>query len=484
MSVKAKEVNLTEGPFLKKIIVYIIPLMLTGLLQCLYNAVDLMVVGRFRGEIALAAVGTTGALTNLIVGLFMGLSVGAGVVVAQHIGALEFKRVEKVVHSSVSMAAILGIAVGTVGFVGAEQFLIWMGTPENVLPDATLYLRIIFCGIPASMVYNYCAAIVNATGETKKPLVFLAISGAVNLLLNIILVVFCGMGVEGVAIGTIASQYLSAVMVIVYMRRLDNSIRFSFRKLCLDGRSVGRVLSIGIPSGLQSVLFSLSNVLIQSSINSFGGLVMAGNAAAANLEGFCYIAMNSVSRAAMTFAGQNMGAKKYKNIKKITLLTIACATVIGIFVMVLILLCRNFFIGLYVSGEGLSAEQLKATLDAAMTRLFFILPLYFLCGIMEATCGILRGMGRSVTTMVISLIGACAFRIIWIETMFKHVWRSTQCIFISYPISWGMIVVANLIVFAILYRRLVKGEATERFFDKVKKHTYKHRKYAGTEEKL
>lgn len=483
MSVKAKEVNLTEGPFLKKIIVYIIPLILTGLLQTLYNAADLVVVGRFRGELALAAVGTTGALTNLIVGLFMGLSVGAGVVVAQHIGALEYKRVEKVVHSSVALAGVLGVAVGTVGFIGAEQFLIWMGTPDNVLPGATLYLRIIFCGIPASMIYNYCASMVNATGETKKPLIFLAISGAVNLLLNIILVVFCGMGVEGVAIGTIASQYLSATMVLVYMRRLDNSIKFSFRKLCFDGRSIKRVLSIGVPSGLQSVLFSLSNVLIQSSINSFGGLVMAGNAAASNLEGFCYIAMNAVSRASMTFTGQNVGAKKYKNIKRILILTMLCATAVGLIVGGILLLFRNFFVGLYVTGEGLSAIELKITVDAAMNRLFYILPFYFMCGVMEAICGVLRGMGKSVSTMIISLLGACVFRIIWIETMFKHVWRTTSCVFMSYPISWLLVIVASLVLFAVYYRRLTHGKNADVFIDKIKKHSYRESKNVKTEVK-
>ncbi len=472
MPVKAKEVNLTERPSLKKIIFYIIPLVFTGLLQTLYNAADLVIVGRFRGPGALAAVGTTGALTNLILGLFMGLSVGAGVVVAHHIGALEYKKVSRVVHSAVALSAVLGIIMGVIGFIFSRTFLSWMGTvdsPEyDTLTQATLYLRIIFCGVPASFVYNYCASIVNATGETKKPLFFLAVSGAVNLLLNIILVAGFKMGVEGVAIGTIASQYLSATLILLYMRRLDSCIKFSFKNLCFDMNSIKRMLVIGIPSGIQSTLFSLSNVIIQSSVNSFGDMVMAGNAAAANLEGFVYVAMNAVSKASLNFAGQNMGAKKYKNIKLVMLQTVACATVIGLISGAVILLFRDFFVGLYLSSDGITAEAYAQSVNAAMTRLFYILPFYFLCGIMEALCGIIRGMGKSTITMVFSLIGACALRIVWIETVFKYLMPTIEGIYISYPISWLLVILFDVVYFVFYYRKLRREEHLNEYIDRLK----------------
>ena len=292
---KKREVNMTEGPFFKKILVFVIPLILTGFLQSLYNAADLMVVGRFRGDLALAAVGTTGSLTNLIVGLFMGLSVGAGVVVAQYLGALNHKAVERVVHSAISIAAILGVAVGVIGFVFAPTLLRMMDTPDTVLNYAVLYIRIVFLGMPAQMMYNYCASMLRSTGDTFRPLLFLSISGLVNVLLNVVLVVVFGMGVEGVAIATAASNYLSAIMILVYMHRQEGCMHVSFRKLRMDRHIIGKILYIGVPSGLQSTLFSLSNVMIQASINSFGDVVMAGNTAASNLEGFIYIIMKYIT---------------------------------------------------------------------------------------------------------------------------------------------------------------------------------------------
>ena len=472
MPIKTKEVNLTERPFLKKIILYIIPLVLSGLLQCLYNAADLVVVGRFKGPGALAAVGTTGSLTNLVLGLFMGLSVGAGVVVAHHIGALEYKKVSRVVHSAISLSLVLGVVMGVVGFIFSRTFLSWMGATDSAefdtLTQATLYLRIIFCGVPASFVYNYCASIVNATGETKKPLLFLAVSGAVNLLINIVLVALCGMGVEGVAIGTIAAQYLSAILILIYMRRLDTCIKFSFKNLCFDISSIKRMLVIGIPSGIQGTLFSVSNVLIQSSINSFGDWVMAGSAAAANLEGFVYTAMNAVYKASLTFAGQNMGAKKYNNIKLILLQTITCASVIGLLCGAVVILFRNFFVGLYVTPDGITEEVYRQSVNAAMTRIWCILPVYFLCGIMESFCGVLRGMGKSTATMIFSLIGACALRVLWIETVFKYLMPIPEGIYLSYPVSWVVVILLDLIYFIWYYRKLRREKPLNEYVDRLK----------------
>lgn len=459
MAKSRAEINMTEGPFLKKIIVFIIPLILTGILQCLYNAADLVVVGFFEGETALAAVGSTGSLNNLIVGLFMGLSVGAGVVVAQYMGALKYDRVNRLVHSAVLLAGVLGVAVAVVGVAFARQLLLWMDTPANVLDSAVLYTRIVFCGIPASMVYNYCASMVRSTGDTKNPLIFLSVSGLVNVVLNLVLVIVFRMGVAGVAIGTIASQYLSMVMILVFMHRSEGPLHLSFSQLRLHGSLVKRMLYIGIPSGLQGTLFSLSNVIIQSAINgldtelSMAGQLVAGNTAASNLEGFVYIAMNAVYQASMTFVGQNVGAKTYKNIKKITWLCIACVTAIGLISGGAVLLFRDFFVDLYVHGN-------EAVKELAFLRLFIILPTYFMCGMMEVLCGALRGMGKSVTAMVVSLMGACVFRIAWIRTVF--VWfHSLQCIYISYPISWLLVIAVDAVFVLYHYRWLLKSKTRE-----------------------
>ena len=445
---KKRAVNMTEGPFLKKIIVFVIPLVLTGLLQSLYNAADLAVVGRFRGELALAAVGSTGALTNLIVGLFMGLSAGVGVTVAYYMGAQRYKTVSRVVHNSVLIAVVLGVFVTVLGFFLAPILLRLMDTPDTVIDAATLYIRIIFCGVPASMLYNYCAAMLRSIGDTKRPLIFLSISGLVNVLLNLVFVILFGMGVDGVAIATIASQYLSAAMILIYMIRTDGVLKFSFGKLKPNLLVIKKILVIGIPSGIQSSLFSLSNVMIQSSINFFGDVTMAGNAAGGNLEGFVYIAMNAVYHASLTFVGQNVGAKTYKNIKKIVWQCVLCATVIGLVVGGVILLFGKFFVGIYATEPEVIA--------AGIRRITFILPVYFMCGIMEVLSGAIRGVGKSMTSMVISLIGACALRIVWCRTLvvwFRHI----ELVYLSYPVSWFVVIVANACFLLYYYKQLLRG---------------------------
>lgn len=454
MEKRRNEINMTEGPFLKKIIVFVIPLILTGVLQCLYNAADLAVVGRFDGELALAAVGSTGALNNLIVGLFMGLSIGAGVVVAQNMGALKYKRVNKTVHSSILLAAILGVVVMIVGLIFARPLVLWMDTPANVVDGAVLYTRIIFLGIPASMVYNYAAAMVRSTGDTKHPLIFLSIAGLVNVALNLLLVIVFRLGVAGVAIGTITSQYLSAIMILRFMQKSEGPLQLSFKKLRLHPALIKKILYIGIPSGIQGTLFSLSNVLIQSALNgldnelSMMGSLVAGNTAAGNLEGFVYIAMNAVYQASMTFVGQNVGAKNYRNIKKIVWTCIVCVSLIGIVSSGVLLLFREFFVGLYVQDNPLVMQM-------AIRRMWIILPLYWMCGIMETLSGALRGMGKSVTAMIVSLLGACALRILWIHTFF--VWfHSLECLYISYPVSWILVILIDSICLFCFYRRLIR----------------------------
>jgi len=311
MSVKKHEMDMTEGPLFKKILIFSLPLIFTGLLQCLYNAADLIVVGHFRGHIALAAVGSTGALNNLIVGLFMGISVGAGVCVAQYIGAKEHEKVSRVVQTSVLSSLIMGVAVGALGFALSKYLLTLMDTPANVIEYSTLYIRIIFLGVPGVLLYNFCAAILRAAGDTRHPMIFLTISGIVNVGLNVIMVTVFGMGVEGVAIATIVSQYLSAALAVIYMCRIDSSIRIKPRELRIHKDHFFRMMKIGVPSGIQGSLFSLSNVLFQSAINGFGDVIMAGNSAAGNIESFTWIVMNAIHHTAVSFTAQNVGAKKY-----------------------------------------------------------------------------------------------------------------------------------------------------------------------------
>ena len=445
---KMRNMDMTKGPFLKKIIWFAIPLILTGVLHQFYNAADLVVVGMFDGQIALAAVGATGSLTNLVIGLFLGLSVGAGVSVAHHIGEKKENEVQKVVHTSILLSFILGITIAVIGYVLAPTLLAWMGTPENVISFSTLYVRIIFMGFPAQMVYNYAASMLRSAGDAKRPLIFLAISGLVNVALNFLLVAGLRMGVAGVAIATIASQYLSASMILVYMLRTEGPLHLSFRELRLNRSKVSKILYIGIPSGIQGTLFSLSNVLIQSSINSFGDTVMAGSAAAGNLEGFIYIAMNAMYHVSLTFVGQNVGARAYHNIKKIMVYSLSVVTAIGLTLGILLFVFHESLVGLY-------APDNPEVMAAAVERLLVIAFTYFMCGTMEVLCGGLRAMGKSVTSMIISLCGACAFRILWLATVFQWINTPTS-IYLSYPASWILTNVTMLIFLVLGVKGLVK----------------------------
>jgi len=442
-----KTVDMTEGPFLKKMIIFAIPIIITGLLQCFYNAADLVVVGQFRGDLAVAAVGSTGALTNLIVGLFMGLSVGAGVCVAHYVGAKEDGEVKNTVSTALIMSFACGAVIAAVGFFLSRELLGFMDTPSEVLPLAALYMKIIFIGVPASMVFNYIAAMMRSAGDSKTPLVFLSISGIVNVALNIILITVFGMGVDGVAIATIFSQYLSAVMAIVYLFRTDGVLRISLKDMRISIDKIKKMLRIGVPSGIQGTLFSLSNVIIQSSINSFGDVVVSGSAAASSLEGFLYIAMNSMYHVTLTFVGQNVGAKKFGNIRRIVAYSTILVTAIGMISGAVVLLFRYPLIKLYVSSE--------ASMNAAMQRLWIISLTYFICGIMEVFSGMLRAMDRSVTSMVISLAGACGLRIIWILTVFKWV-PYPQTVYFSYPVTWTATVLIQMAVSFAVLRKIIK----------------------------
>lgn len=436
-----------HGPLLGKILLFTLPLMASSILQLLFNAADIIVVGRYAGSDALAAVGSTGALINLLTNMFIGFSVGANVLVARYYGAGKPDEVSETVHTSVMLSIIGGVLLAVIGIIFASPLLELMGTPENVLPLAALYVRIYFAGMPVILLYNYGSAILRAIGDTKRPLYYLAIAGVLNIILNLILVIVFEMSVAGVALATIISQTLSAVLVIRCLMHIEGGCHLDLHQLKIHTNKLWKILQLGLPAGLQGSIFSLSNVLIQSSVNSFGAIAMAGNSAAANIEGFTYVAMNSFYQAAITFVSQNMGAMEFKRIRKIAWQCLACVTVTGALLGNLSFFFGHQLLGIY-SDE---AEVIRY----GIYRLEVIGTTYFLCGIMDVCVGCLRGIGYSFLPMVVSLLGACGFRILWIFTVFKgH--HDLHTLYISYPISWVITASVHMICFLILYRRMVK----------------------------
>ena len=446
-----QRLDLCSGPFLKKIILYTVPIILTSMLQLLFNAADLMVVGQFRGNNAVSAVGATGSLVNLIVCLFVGLSTGAGVCVAQGIGARDQERVSRAVHTAIPVGIIGGALLTVVGIVLSPVLLKLMDTPVNVVGMSTVYLRIYFAGIIPIMVFNFGAAILRSAGDTKSPLIYLSVAGVINVLLNLLFVVVFDRGVDGVAWATTISQAVACVLVLRKLSKREDGCRLELKKLKIHGHVLGRIIRIGLPAGVQSMLFSISNVLIQSSVNSFGEVVLSGNSAAANLEGFVYMGMNAFQQTAMTFAGQNVGAGKYKNVGKVVRLNMACAAVIGIALGGLFFLFAKQLLPLYLKEGG------DAVIHGVNRMQYVCLP-YFLCGLMDVLSGGLRGMGASVVPMIVSILGACGLRILWIYTIFQKI-HTPACLYISYPISWMITGATLLICFAVLLQKRKKQMA-------------------------
>ena len=421
------EINMTEGPLLPKILAFSGPLILTGILQLLYNAADVIVVGNYAGHEALAAVSSTGSLINLLVNVFMGLGVGASVVIARNYGARDVAAMRKAEHTAMTLALFMGVGVGIFGFLAARPLLQMMDSPEDVIDGASLYVRIYFLGMPANMLYNFGAAAMRAVGDTKRPMVYLMISGLVNVLLNLLLVIVFHMDVAGVAIATVASQVVSRVLVLLCLFRTRGAIQLNLHECRIDRRSLREIIRIGLPAGLQGSLFSVSNVLIQSSVNSFGSLVVAGNGVACNIEGFVYVAMNAQHQADMTFASQNYGAGKPERVKKTLWCCLGVVTAIGLGMGLLILLFGKTLLGLYNPEEQVIAD--------GMVRMGVIMPTYFLCGMMDVMVGQLRGVGYSIMPMIVSLTGACLLRIVWILTVFAQV-HTLTVLYMSYPVSW------------------------------------------------
>ena len=446
------EIDMLNGPVLPRLLSFALPLMLSSMLQLTFNAADVIVVGRFEGDAALAAVGAPGALINLLINLFLGLSVGANVVVSQYFGAGSFKDTSESVHTSIAMSLVGGVLVGVVGYFLAGFFLGLMNTPGEVLPLATTYMRIYFLGMPANMLYNFGAAILRAVGDTRRPLTYLTVAGVVNVLLNLVFVIAFHMGVAGVALATIISQAISAILVILCLLRTDGPIHLDLKRIRLYGDKALRIAKVGLPAGLQGMVFSISNVMIQSTINSFGKVAVAGNTTASNLESYIYVAMNSIYQAAITFTGQNVGARKYDRIARVTRDSLLAVFGIGVVLGGLLMLFKGTLFGIYTSDAAVMA--------AASMRTNVIAPTYFLCGMMDTTVGLLRGMGASVTPMVVSIMGVCVLRIVWILAIYPMDPTLTM-LYISYPISWGITFAAHLCCYVHVKRKLISTAAAQ-----------------------
>ena len=441
--------DLCQGPFLPKIISYTLPIILTNILQLLFNAADLMVLGQIKGNDNVGAVGATGSLINLLISLFVGLSVGAGVCVAQGIGARDDERVSRAVHTAIPAAAIGGAVLTVVGICCSRLFLELMSTPINLIDQATLYMQIYFAGMIPIFIYNFGIAILRSGGDTQSPLIYLSISGAFNLVMNLFFVAVCDMAVDGVALATVLSQVLACVLVLRKLMRRDDSCKLSLKKMRIDPKALGRIVSIGLPAGIQSSLFSISNVTIQSAVNSFNiEAINNGCSAASNIEGFVYMGINAFQQTATTFVGQNSGAGKYKNIGKIVGLTLLCVTVIGLVLGSAAWLFAPQLLPLYLKEGG---DAIRYGIE----RMDYICIFYFLCGIMDVLSGSLRGMGSSTVPMVVTILGACGLRIVWVATVFQR-YRTVGSLYVVFPISWLVTILALVVCFMIIWKRRIK----------------------------
>ena len=447
--IRSQKLNMTEGPILGKMILFTIPVMASGILQLLFNAADVAVVGQFAGEAAMAAVGSCGALINLIINLFIGLAVGAGVIAAQELGARRYGEVDKLISTALTSSIIGGIAVMIFGICLAEPLLRLMDTPDDVLVEAVPYMRAYFCGMPGCLVYNYLAAILRSSGDTKRPLFFLTAAGIVNVILNLIMVLGFHMGAIGVGVATAASQYVAAGLTLLYMSKTKTSLRLT--GFAVHKQKLLRMITIGLPAGLQGCMFSLSNVIIQSAVNAYPTVTIAGNTAAGNLEGFVYTAMNSVYHAALTFVGQNVGAGKYERIKRIALQCTAMVFVIGLVLGLALVFFGDTLLLIYTSGENRDL-----VIQAGVQRLNVIAATYFLCGFMDVGCGILRGMGKAMQPMIVSLLGSCVFRIVWVFTVCPLFPGNILALYISYPISWVVTAGVHYLFCIYFYRKLMR----------------------------
>lgn len=450
---RIKTYSMTEGPLFKSIILYTIPIICTSLLQLLFNAADLIVVGRYCGPLSVAAVGATGSITTLIINLFMGLSVGSGVVVARSMGAQDHKTVHRAVHTSIPAAFISGVVLTIFGIAFSETFLRMMGTPDTVIGLSSVYMKIYFAGMIFSMLFNFAASILRAVGDTKSPLISLTLAGVVNVTLNLFFVIVFDMNVAGVALATIISQAISAVLALYALMHRMDATRLILKEMKIYKAELLSIVKIGLPAGIQGSLFSISNVIIQSSINSFGDVFMSGSAAGGNIEGFVYVCLSAFLQTAVNFIGQNAGANKFNRVKKIYYICAGCVIVVGVTLAIIVCSFSEQLLSIYITDS-------PEAIYWGSVRMLFIIGPYALCGLMDMTTGSLRGLGESVAPMIISVLGVCGIRIVWIYTIFSiPEYHTPQVLFSSYTISWAVTFIIEAIVFFIKFKQ--KARAAE-----------------------
>ncbi len=451
MNAKSKgyTMDLTEGSIIRKLLMFSLPLMASNVLQLFFNAADIMVVGQFAGDNSLAAVGSTSSVIHLLTNIFMGLSVGVNVLVARFFAAKQEDELRKTVHTAITVSLFCGVLMVIIGEVAAKQILIWMGSPSEVLGLATLYLRVYFLGMPATILYNFGAAILRAIGDTKRPLYFLSISGLMNLVLNCVFVIVFHMDVAGVALATILSQALSALLVLKCLGEEEGAIHLTRSGLGIDKGILMQIIKIGLPAGIQSSLFSLSNVVIQSSINSFGPVAIAGNTAANSLEGFLNVMVNAFSQGCVSFVSQNVGARKYERINKIVIRIQICVFVTAVVLGNVVYMFGAPLLGLYTDSPEVVASGMK--------RLMYAVRFYFFYGMMDSMVSALRGLSRAVVPMCVALLGVCGFRLLWIATVFsQEAFHSLETIYFAYPLSWGLTFAAHTVCFLVIRNQFKK----------------------------
>lgn len=449
---KHYEMDMCSGAILPKLLRFALPLMLSGILQLLFNAADIIVVGRFAGDNSLAAVGSNGSLINLLVNLFIGLSVGANILAARHFGAGDREGLRQTVHTSMLLGLISGCFLAVVGVLGARTILTWMQAPPEVLGLAAVYLRIYFLGMPATMLYNFGAALLRAQGDTQRPLYYLFTAGVINVVLNLFFVIVCRLDVAGVALATVISQCVSALLVVRCMTRDSGGVHLDLRQLRIWPVRLRQILQVGLPAGFQGILFALANVVIQSSVNSFGEIVIAGNAAAVNIESFVYVSMNAFYQADISFTSQNLGAGRLDRIRPILLWSQGCVIVSGAAMGGLGCLFASQLLRIY--------STTPAVIEAGRNRLMIVCLYYALCGVMDVMVGSLRGIGYSVLPMLVSLVGVCGLRLVWIGTVFQTpAFHSPAGIYWSYPVSWTITAAVHLLCFLWAMRQLRRRHA-------------------------
>ena len=440
------KIDMCSGPIVGRLLLFTGPLILSSVLQLLFNAADVVVVGKYAGDNSLAAVGSVGPLINLLVSLFMGLSIGSNVLASRYYGSKNDYQMQRTVHTSMLVSLISGIILAVAGSLLAGRILIWMNSPDETFALARLYLRIYFLGMPASMVYNFGSALLRAVGDTRRPMYYLSAAGVINVILNLIFVISFKMDVAGVATATVISQVISAALVVACLMRERGALRLDLRMLSIDRAILVKIIRIGLPASFQGMLFSISNVIIQTSVNGFGATVVAGNSAAQNIEGFVYVSMNSFYQACISFVSANVGARRFERINKILVRAEACVVVTGMLLGGYAYLDSHRLISLYTNS--------RAVIEAGKIRMMYISLPYFLCGMMDVMVGGLRGLGYAVLPMIVSLIGACGLRLAWIFTLFQTPrFHETRYLYLTYPVSWTVTFLAHVVCYVIVRKK-------------------------------